>query len=208
METTVPVSIAVCGNSLIETVLVSCLATEGMIPQALLFKSAGGVVETELTSPQPDQVVIRYDAKVRFALPGWGVIETRGTHTIAEQGNQIVVDPAAWIKHLTVHLLLDDVSCGESLSEPQDYSQDYLVINIVWKGPHLKAPVKQSERLTPSKPLQFTYIRDPQKREMSATLTTFGVLHGKPMRMPASSVNLEQSLVSIVASHNAIRLMT
>jgi hypothetical protein len=203
MERTVAVAIAVQGHPLLETVAVSCSATEGMIPQALLFKFTGGVAKVELTSANPDQVVIRYHAKVSFALPGWGVIETSGTHTIAEQGNQIVLDPGAWIRHLTVQLLLDEVSYTEPLSE----QKDYLVINLVWQGVHLKAPVKQSERLTSSAPLQFTYIQDPQEREISAILTAFGVLYGKPMWIPASPLNLEQSLVSISVSRNAIRLM-
>lgn len=202
METTVAVSIAVQGHPLIETIAVSCSATEGMIPQALLFKSAGGVAKVELTSAKPDQVMIRYHAKVSFALPGWGVIETSGTHTIAERGNQIVLDPGAWIKHLAVQLLLDEVSSSEPLHE-----QDYLVTSIVWQGAHLKTPVKQSERLTPHQPLQFTYIRDPQEREMLAILTIFGVWHGKPIQLPASRLNLEQSLVSILTSDDALRLM-
>lgn len=196
-----PVSIIVRGNAMLQTVALSWSASEGT-PELLVFDSAGGTAEYNLTSLNPDDVIIRYNGKVSFALAKWPVIETSGEATVAQGGNRIVLQPGQWVGRLTFHLIVRE---GNQIKPATELSKDdYLVVNISYQGSYLRIPVKDSARVTPREPIQFSYLKDPQGRPSQIQFSCFGLIGGHVVRAKEQLINFDD--VFILASKDGIQL--
>lgn len=203
MEHIVPISIAVCGHPLVESVALSWSANQGMIPQALRFGSAGGTATADLTCQTSEPISIHYRAKINYRLPGWGVVELDQVRAIAPEAAQIVLDPGAWVKQLTVQLQIEAEDCDQNC----DRAQDHMIVNLTWNSPSLHQSKKDSGRVTPQTPVQFTYLQHPQQRDTTATLSGFGVVQAKLLQIPPQSISLDTDLLSLYATQTTIQLL-
>ncbi|NEO17268.1 MULTISPECIES: hypothetical protein [unclassified Moorena] len=173
-EQSFPVSITVQGDPLLSTVALSWSTDDGKVPEALVFGSEGGKLEYTLISRNPDKVTIPYQAKVGFKLAKWPVIEVEGAATVAEGGNQILLEPGKWICNLMIHLQIRE---GDQTKPPAELPRgDYLVVNISYTGPHLSTRIRESARISPLAPMRFTYLQDPKGRSSQLYLSANGVL--------------------------------
>lgn len=213
METSIPVSISILGHPLVEMVTVAWSATAGMVPQALLFTSEGGEAEAILTSQNPQLESIRYHAQVTFARSqsdrhsAWN-IETNRVIPVSAGGDAIAIDLRSWIHHLVLQFDYEVQShdCSDTNIAPTP-TTNHLVVNLVWKGTHLSAPVKCSQCMTPNTTWDIPYICPAENCQISATLSAFGVIDRQLVRLPAQLIDPTQSPLSLSASHNNLQLI-
>lgn len=209
MERTIPISIAVRGHPLVESVALSWSA-QGMIPQVMRFGTEGGITEATIMSEKCSPVSIRYQAKINFKFPSWGVVEIKQEKSIAPEEEQkaesIVLDLGAWIRHLTIQLKVSSES-QHIRQRSNNESPNHLIVNLTWKSPSLHQTQKYSGRITPQTPLQFTYLQDPETRDTSATLSGFGVIEGKLVQLTAQAIDLKKDLLLLLTTQNTIQLM-
>lgn len=209
METTIPVSISVLGHPFVETATIAWSATAGMIPQALLFTSKGGEAEATLTSQNPQLESIQYHAQIAFARyqsnRSWH-IEVNRVIPISAGGDAIEIDLSSWVHHLVLKFQGDIQSCDRGEANANAPNIDHLVVNLVWKGTHLSAPVKCSQRMTPNTSWDVLYIC-PADNQISASLSAFGVIDRQLIQLSAQSIDPAQSPLSLSVRHSKIQLM-
>ncbi|HEX2514333.1 MAG TPA: hypothetical protein VH257_06475, partial [Chloroflexota bacterium] len=74
---------------------------------------------------------------------------------------------------------------------------------------HLRAPIKESARITPLQPLEFRYPLDPSGARGTARFSAFGTIDGKLVMSPrAQTMGLDEEAVFILASRDAIQLVS
>ena len=128
------------------------------------------------------------------------MIQQRVTQKIADGGNQMVFKPGALIGRHWIYMFVRD---GDRILGPSELSEDdYLVANVTYSGPHLPAAVKDSAKISPLEPLEFSYPLDPQGRIGQATFAAFGVLGGKMVRATAQAINFTEDAVFILADRS------
>jgi|GEM_PF-2034246 len=172
-----PATILVDADPMLEQVGVSWSASEGKAPESPFFGPEGGNARFTVTSQQINDVDINWRAKVNFLPSDWPVIETSGSGTIGEGGNQVIIKPVSWIGRNNIFLFYHD---GENILPPSE--NDYLVCNVSFEGPHLPHPIKDSARITGYQPLEFSYPLSPDGREGTAKFSAFGVFNGRFVR--------------------------
>lgn len=202
-----PAAIVVDADPLLANVALSWSTSEGAIPRAPVFGAEGGNAEYIVTSQRPDDVKIRYKAKVNFEPPRWPVIEASGEATTREGGNQIVVKPSAWVGRHMIYMFVRD---GDRIIPPQELTDDdYLVANVSYQGAHLKSPIKDSARITPLEALEFSYPLSPGGDRGKAKFSAFGVIDGKLIRSKAEQeIKFDEDAVFLLADKNGIELVS
>ncbi len=195
-------TIAVAGSSLLRAVAVSWSSPEEPAPQAVTFGPEGGTAQHLLTSTAPDRVAIRYQAKVSFVPPSWPVLETDGEATAAPGGPpwgyRITLAPADWLGHQTIALFVRDGDGMLSIIDTPN-SANYLVVNVEYHGPHLQVPLKSSARLRPGEYSRFNYVRDPGGRPGRLSVSAFGVVRGRLVRVSSQPVAAEEGTIFLLA---------
>lgn len=205
-EMSFPATVVVDSDPMLEHVAVSWSASEGKAPEAPVFGSEGGTKSYLVTSRNPDRVVISHQSKVNFTPSRWPIIETRGRDTVAAGGNQIVLKPSSWIGRHYIYMFVRE---GDTIVSPFDLTDDdYLVVNVSYEGPHLPRPVKESTRITPLEPVEFSYPLDPAGRRGQAKFSAFGVIGGKLVRAASQDINFNEDAVFILASTTGIQLVS
>lgn len=199
-QMSVPASIIVDGDPMVSRVGLSWSASEGKGPEAPVFDSEGGNIQYIVTSQKPNDVSISCLAKISFAPPKWPVIQQKVTQKISAGGNQMVFKPASLIGRHWIYMFIREGDRILGLSELSE--DDYLVANVAYKGPHLPAGVKDSAKITPLEPLEFSYPLDPQGQAGQASFSAFGVIGGKMVRAPAQNINFDEDAVFILADRN------
>ncbi|MEB3278045.1 MAG: hypothetical protein VKK42_03870 [Lyngbya sp.] len=206
VEQDFPVSITVSGHSLLNSVALSWSTDEGKLPESIIFGSEGGKREYILTSQKPDNVTVRYQAKIGFNLVKWPIIQLDGSGTVAEGGNKIILQPDLWVRNLRVYFRIREN--GRIKTPAALLPGEYLVVNIVYSGSHLTTPIKESSRIQPETPIKFTYIQDPEGSSGEIQLSVFGAIGGNLVRSSRQTVRLDEENVYIVASGNQIQLVS
>jgi hypothetical protein len=203
-ELSFPSSLVVDADPDLESVAVSWSASEGRAPEAPVFGPQGGNTQYVVTSANPDDVEIRYDAKVNFRPASWPVISTSGKAEVAEGGNQIVVKPSSWIGRHMIYMFVRE---GDQLKF--DAGEDsYLIVNVSYNGPHLANPIKASARINPLQPVEFTYPLSPDGQRGEAKFSAFGPIGGKLVRSAEQPINFDEEAVFILASSEDIQLVS
>lgn len=196
----VPASIIVDGDPQVSRVGVSWSASEGKGPEAPVFGADGGNVQYIVTSAKPNAVKINCTAKISFLAPRWPVIQQKMTATIGEGGNQMIFKPAALVGRHMIYMFIRE---GNEIVDLTELSEnDYLVANVSYKGPHLPLGVKDSAKITPLEPLEFSYPLDPEGNAGTATFSAFGVLNGKMVQAPPQPIDFDEEAVFILADRN------
>jgi hypothetical protein len=206
VETSYPVSITIHGDPLLENVALSWSASEGKSPEALVFGPDGGTAEYVLRSVDPDNVTIRYNAKVNFQPPSWPIIEIGGEEKVSRGGNRIVLQPGAWVARLMIYLAIREGETIKPLGElPQD---EYLVVNVSYMGPHLRQPIKESARMTTQTSVEFTVPRDPRGHPGQAKFSAFGFIGGRMVHAREQPISFESGSAYILVSLDGIQLVS
>jgi hypothetical protein len=206
LERSFPVSITVQGDPLLQTVALSWSADNGQLPEAIVFSSEGGKRDYLLSSRNPDVVRISYQAKISYTPAKWSTIEVKNSETVANGGNQIVLRPIDWVRKLMIHLLVRE---GDRIRPATDLpTSDSLIVNLSYQGAHLAAPIKISARITPTAPVQFTYLIDPQKRPDQLRFSVMGTLNGQLARVAEQSIRAEETDVYILLDRSRIQLVS
>lgn len=205
MEITVPVSISVLGHPLVKMAMIAWSATAGMVPQALLFSSEGGSAKTTLTSPNPQLESIQYRTQIAFAnSPSdrcvW-YVETKQVIPISAGGDAIKIDLSSWV----YHFVLQFQGRSDAATDISTSTTDHLVVNLVWKGTHLSAPVKRSQRMTDNTSWDIFYIC-PADHQISVTLSAFGVIDRQMIKLSTQLIDPTQSPLSLSVDHNQLQL--
>ena len=201
-----PASIVVDADPLLSDVAVSWSTSEGAAPKAPVFREDGGNAEYIVTSQRPDDVIVRYKAKVNFDPPRWPVIEASGEAKTKDGGNQIVIKPSAWVGRHMIFMFIRD---GDKIVAPQDLSEDdYLIVNVSYEGSHLPSAVKDSSRITPLAPVEFSYPLSPSGQRGKAKFSAFGVIGNNMVRAKEQEINFDEDAVFILADKEKIQLVS
>ncbi|MFT3770926.1 MAG: hypothetical protein QM820_36365 [Minicystis sp.] len=197
-QMSVPASIVVDGDPMLKNVALSWSASEGKGPEAPVFGTDGGNTQYIVTSQKPNDVLVNCLAKISFTPPKWPIIQQKLSQKIADGGNQMVFKPSSLVGRHYIYMFVRDADHVLGISELTD--DDYLVANVTYGGPHLPAPVKDSAKITPFEPLEFSYPLDPDGRLGKATFAAFGVIGGKMVNAPAVEIDIGESAVFILAN--------
>jgi hypothetical protein len=199
-----PASVVVDADPQLEDVAVSWSASEGKAPEAPVFGSEGGNTTYVVTSQNPDNVLIRYRAKVNFAPASWPVIEDSGEQTVAAGGNQVVVKASAWIGRHMIYMYIRE---GNEISFDLN-PNDHLICNVSYEGAHLTRAITASAKITPFEPLEFSYPLSPTGQRGTAKFSAFGVIGGRMVRARDVEINFDEEAVFILASRDEIQLVS
>lgn len=203
-EMSLPASIVVDADPMLENVAVSWSPSEGKAPEAPVFGAEGGNQSYIITSARPNEVVVRHSAKVNFGPSSWPVIEVSASQTIGDGGNQVVIKPASWIGRHMIYMFVQE---GEQI-KMMGVENDYLVVNVSYEGPHLPRPVRASARITPFEPVEFSYPLSPTGDRGEAKFSAFGVVGGRLRRAAEQTINFTEEAVFVLAREDSIQLVT
>jgi hypothetical protein len=193
-----PTSLVIDGDPLLSDVALSLNFSEGHIPEAPVFAQDGGTQRFVVTSQHPNQVNINYDAKVNYAAARWPIIPVKGSATVQQGGNQIVIKPAAWVGRHQIFMFVRD---GDKIVPPDTLTlDDYLILNVSYSGPHLPTPVRDSAHLNGLEMVEFSYPLDPMGRPGQAKFSAFGVIGGKLVRATEQIIDPNETAVFVLAT--------
>ncbi|WP_162937856.1 hypothetical protein [Indioceanicola profundi] len=199
-----PASIVIDADPMLENVAISWSASEGKGPEAPVFGADGGNAVYTVTSQRPDDVEIRYNAKVNFVPSSWPVIVTAGKGVTAQGGNQVVIKPASWIGRHMIFMFVEEN--GQIKMVTGD--EDYLVCNVSYTGKHLPNPIRASARITAFEPIEFSYPLSPDGALGEAKFSAFGVVGGKLRRSAEQRINFDEEAVFILVNETDIKLVS
>lgn len=190
-------ALIVDADPMLNNVGVSVSFSEGRSPVAEAYGADGGNDKYVFYSHKPDQVKIKYTAKVDYAPPSWPIVQAKGEATVAEGGGMIVLKTSEWVGRHEIYMLVRE---GDRILPPSELSEDdYLVLNVSYSGPHLKAPVKESAHLSGLQMVEFSYPKDPLGRPGVAQVSAFGVIGGKLVRTKAQTLDPKETAVFVLA---------
>lgn len=205
-EVALPILVTVKGHPLIRTVALSLSASEGMSPQALTFGSDGGSRDFLITTRNPNSITLQYQAQITFTSAKWSLVEISKTVTIAEGGQRILLQPGQWIRQVMIHLMAREGNQTKAINDlPKG---EYLVANCTYQAPHLTRPIKESARLAPREPLQFTYLQDPQGRFGQLKCSVMGFLNGQMIRTAETIIQDGETNVFVLIDRNGVQLIS
>jgi hypothetical protein len=206
-EVSVPVSISVDPDPQVAGVTVSLdyATAAGQAPESAVFDKNGGTAELVLTSSRPDTLKIGYTARVTFAHPQWPVLETSGSATVAQGGNCIVLRTKAWVRRQQIYLYLRD---GNRIKQPSEMNpNDYLVLTVVCDRGDGRPAVKESLRITPEAPVEFSYPVSPNGPAGSVKIAVLGVIDGKMVQPRELEVTDPGGPIFVLAAADGVRLV-
>lgn len=182
----------------LQTAAISWTASEGKSAEAPIFGETGGTKTYVITSLKPNDVKVSYQAKISYKSPRWPIITTKGAATVAEGGNQVLLKTGAWVGRHMIYLMVRE---GNRILGPNELTDDdYLVVNVSYRGKHLRNPIKASEQLMPGQPLEFSYPLSPEGDVGEARFSAFGAIDGKLVRSTEQVINMDEEAVAILAS--------
>ncbi|MEB3278046.1 MAG: hypothetical protein VKK42_03875 [Lyngbya sp.] len=183
----------------LQTAAISWSASEGKAPEAPIFGETGGNKTYIITSTNPQNVLIRYRAKIGFK-PAWPIVQLEGSATVRDGGNQVYLRTAPLVGRHNIYMFIRD---GNRILSPLEIGMDdYLIANVSYEGAHLgRRSIKQSAMITPLDILEFTYPMnpDPNGAVGTAKFSAIGVLGGKLVRATSQVINTSEEAVFILA---------
>jgi hypothetical protein len=205
-EASVPVSVTVEPDPMVASVSTSLNFSNGRAPVVQVFGKEGGTAQAVLTSDHPDTVTIQYAARVNFSPVQWPVLEVSGAATVAQGGNHVLLRPGTWIHRFTIYMYVRD---GNRIKKPNEITtKDYLVLNVTYQGADPSFLIKNSAHITPLAPVEFSYPAKPGGRAGQVKLSAFGSVGGQMIRSQEISINQDEQAVYILASKEAIQLVS
>ena len=202
-EVSVPVSVVVEPHSQVAGVSVALTFSEGHPVESAVFGSAGGTEQYVVSSSRPDKLKVSYNAGISFVQPQWPVLETSGTATVAGNGAQILIQPGTWIQRQTIYLYVRD---GDRIKRPEEVNpDDYLVLTVICSRTGLP-PVKQSTRITPLAPVDFSYPADP-KNPADVRINVIGVIGGTTLRSQELKIDSSEKSIFVLASKSGVQIV-
>lgn len=193
-----PSSIVIDSDEMLSDVAYSINYSAGRAPVSAVVGQTGGTGQYAVVSTKPNDVVIKYNAKINYAAPKWPIIEVSDSKKVGQGGNMIVIKPGQWVGRHEIYMFVRD---GDRILPPSEMSpDDYLVLNVSYSGPHLAAPVKDSAHLSGLEMVQFMYPMDTKGRPGVAKFSAFGVIGGKLVRSTEQVINPDETAVFILAS--------
>lgn len=200
IQVSFPAAVQMDSDPVVASSVMSWSASEGAIPQAPVFGPEGGNQTYTVTSQKPDDVVIRYKAKVNFVPPRWPPIESSGEAKVSAGGNAVVVKPSSWVGRHWIFMFVRD---GNRILGPSELDpDDNLVCNVSYSGSHLSSAggtVKDSAKITPLEPLEFSYPLSPKGERGIAKFSAFGVVNGQLLRAKEQTITFQEDAVFILA---------
>ncbi|MGB3612903.1 MAG: hypothetical protein WBA10_03850 [Elainellaceae cyanobacterium] len=210
-ELTFPLLLNVGADEMVNSVAVSCSASEGsrpvMVPAAAAFGQEGGDEQYLVTTQSPDKVKATYKAKIDFKNPKFPIVEDSGSQMIGSDGT-IVVKPSAFLGRVNIYAYVLDADGNLDLFNVSD--NDQLVVNLSVSGSHLRSPVRESARIVPfpfGDAIEFTYPI-PMGSAPQVQFSAFGAIGGKLVRAPKQSIQLEEDSIFIVVQNNKVTLIS
>ncbi|NEP10311.1 MAG: hypothetical protein F6K14_08835 [Symploca sp. SIO2C1] len=183
----------------LQTAAISWSASEGKAPEAPIFSETGGVKTYVITSNNPEEVMVRYRARIGFQAP-WPVIDLQGAAKVKDGGNQVYIRTSPLVGRHEIYMFVRD---GDRILSPLELSlDDYIIANVSYEGAHLgRRSIKQSAMITPMDILEFSYPinPDPNGAVGVAKFSAIGVLGGKLVRASSQVINLNEAAVFILA---------
>lgn len=205
-QTSVPVSLTVEPDPMVDSVSTSLNFSNGRAPLVQVFGKAGGTAQSVLTSDHPDTVTIQYYAKVNYTLSQWPVLEVSGAATVAQGGNRVLLRPGTWIHRLTMYMYVRD---GNTIKKPGEITtNDYLVLNVAYQGSDPTLLIKASAHITPLAPVEFSYPERPGDPPGQAKFSAFGTIGGQAVHSQEIPINQGEQAVFILASKDGIQLVS
>lgn len=190
----------------LQTAAITWTASEGKSAEAPIFGEEGGSKTYIITSTKPNDVKITYQAKISYKPAKWPIVVAKGSETVAEGGNQAIFKTAAWVGRHMIYMFVRD---GDNIVPFSELSEDdYLIANVSYRGPHLRNPIKESARITPLEPLEFSYPLSPAGELGEARFSAVGVLGGKMVRAKEQVINMNEEAVFILASKEGVQLVS
>ena len=190
-EMSFPASVVVDADPQLEDVAISWSASEGKAPEAPVFGSEGGNASYVVTSHTPDDVMIRYNAKVNFLPPSWPVVTASGVARVGDGGNQTVIKASSWIGRHMIFMFVQE----QGVIQMFDAAEDYLIVNVSYKGPHLPRTIRASARLSIFDPIEFSYPLSPTGEHGEARFSAFGVVGGRLVRSRDQLIDFSEEAV-------------
>lgn len=193
-------SIVVDADDMLSNVALSVTYSEGHSPEAPVFSSQGGTQRYTVFSQKPNNVKIKYIAKVDYTPARWPIIQTQDEKTVAQGGNQIVINTSQWVGRHEFYMIVRD---GNEIVPPTELTEDdYLVLNVSYSGPHLKTPVRDSAHLSGLSMVEFFYPLDPAGGKGEAKFSCFGVLGGKLVRSQEQVIESDEIALFVLATRD------
>lgn len=202
-EVSFPAAVVVDADPMLSDVAVSWSPSEGHWPEAPVFGINGGQQTYTITSSNPDNVTINYDAKVNFTPANWPVIETKGSSKVSEGGNTAVIKPSSWIGRHMIYMFVKE---GDQIKLPDE--NDYAICNVSYRGSHLKNPIKASSKITPMNPLEFSYPLSPAGNRGTATFSALAIIDKHIVMAKEQEIKFDEEAVFILASKDGIQLVS
>ena len=158
-----PASVVVDGYQDLVTGVATSWSTERVrSPEAPVFGPEGGNRTFIVAGRQPDDVLIRLRSRVSFAPPRWPVIEDFQERKAVDGGDRMVVKASAWVGRTLIFMFVRD---GDRILSPSELdADDYLLANVSYQAPHLRAPIKDLARITALEPLSSLTPATPTAR--------------------------------------------
>ncbi len=205
-QVSIPFSIVVDPDPMVDSVAASLTFDEGHPPEAPVFGKTGGTIQYFVSSSHPDVVTIRYHARVNFVPANWPLIEIDGSANLVQGENHIVLKPGTWIRRITFYMYVREGNKVKSSSEVNP--NDYLILNVIYQGPNSIPLIKASSHITPQVPVEFSYPLDPASVPGQTKFSAFGVINGQSVRSQESPIDQGESSIFILTDQNGIQLVS
>jgi hypothetical protein len=204
-EVSVPVELAVDPTPMLDTVAISLSVSDGQAPAVALFDASGGVISQTIQTAHPEQLTVKYHAKVNFAPLSWPVVELEGTLPFEQTGYRLVLKPAQWIHRHEIYFM---VRRGDRILQPHEVDpEDYLVLNASYESEGMRS-IKESIRLTPMQMMKFCYPQVPNAPLGQVKLSAMGLIGGQMVKSAVLSLPNSDKPVILFASQDRIQLVS
>lgn len=203
-EASIPVTLVVEPEPLLSTVAASLSFSAGHRPEAPVFGSAGGTAQYVVTAARPEEVRLRYKARVSFGPREWPVLETAGEQTVVAGDGRVVLRPGSWVRRHTFYLY---VHRGDRILAPSEVApEDHLVLNVR----HQLAgggSIRSALRITPGAPVEFRYPVPPGVAPGKTTLSAMGVVGGQSVRAGERALDPDDEAVYVLVEGDKVTLV-
>jgi N-acetyl-anhydromuramyl-L-alanine amidase AmpD len=208
-QQTVPIQVLVSPYSLVDSVSVDVLPSEGASAQALAFTSEGGQVQIPITSSNLAGVRVSYNATVRFKPTGWRVITQKGSLALPHEWD-INVNPDSWVTNYNVCAIVLDAQNKVTSGAAADLT-DIFTVRLDYSHPALSGPPLSLVFQTASQEMvsvPFPWPPD-SLAPPTLTLTVFGQRQGAPVGPVTRVLSYDETQIVIkVYINGAIECFT
>jgi hypothetical protein len=177
-QQTVPGTVVVITNDLVEQMIVSLRPNQGQAPASQAFGREGGQIEVTVTTQDVASVKIDWSAQVTFSPTGWPPIPSSGTLAPAN-GWTDMIKPDSWIvNYLLMVIPVNNQGQAESVDSPPTTPPIQGVLNFT--APYVANGLLNSAfSATYLGPINIALPRYPGQPFGDVVLTIFSTRNGR-----------------------------